>query len=209
MQFDARKLPAGTVLDADICIVGSGPAGITLAREFIGSETTVLILESGGLNYDKRCQELNEGTVIGDPYAGLRQTRHRQVGGAAHLWNTRVHDEIGAKYVPLDPCDFELTDTAHAQWPFEYSELEPFYRRAQVVCGLGGFAYECNDWTDTEHPPMPLHVDQLSIKVYQCVVGSFFTHIYPQEVVRSHNVSLYHHAAVRGLRMPNRGSQPI
>ena len=206
MQFDARKLPTGTVLDADICIVGAGPAGITLAREFIGSKTTVLILESGGLNYDKRCQELNEGTVIGDPYAGLRQTRHRQV---AHLWNTRVHDEIGAKYVPLDPCDFELPDTAHAQWPIEYSELEPFYRRAQVVCGLGAFAYEGKDWADDARPLLPLNVDQLSTKVYQCGIGSFFTHIYPQELVRSHNVSLCHHATIRGLKMRNRGTQAI
>ena len=209
MQFDARKLPARTVLNADICIVGAGPAGITLAREFIGSKSTVLILESGGLNYDRRSQELNEGAVIGDPYAGLRQSRHRQVGGAVHLWNTRVNDEIGAKYVPLDACDFEPPDTGHAQWPFEYSELEPFYRRAQVVCGLGAYAYEGKDWLDEAHPLLPLNVDQLSTKVYQCGVGSFFTHIYPQEVVRSGNVSLCHHATIRGLKMRNNGRQAI
>jgi choline dehydrogenase-like flavoprotein len=204
MQLDARKLPARTVLDADICIAGAGPAGITLAREFIGSKVTVLILESGGLKSDKRTQELNEGTVIGDPYAGLRQGRCRQVGGAAHLWNTSVGDEIGAKYVPLDPCDFdELADVAHTRWPFEYSDLEPFYRRAQVVCGLGPFAYEGKDWADEEHPLLKLNVDQLSTKVYQCGIGRFFTGVYPQEVARSSNIRLCHHATIRGLKMRN------
>ena len=47
-------------MDAEICIVGAGPAGITLAREFIGCKTTVAIIESGGLNFDARIQELNE-----------------------------------------------------------------------------------------------------------------------------------------------------
>ena len=45
MIVDARSLPRNTVVDADVCIVGAGAAGITLAREFaktnpaaIGSE---------------------------------------------------------------------------------------------------------------------------------------------------------------------------
>ena len=32
MFHDARSLPVGTVLDAEICIVGAGAAGITLAQ---------------------------------------------------------------------------------------------------------------------------------------------------------------------------------
>ena len=65
MQVDARRLAPKTVLDAEICIIGAGPAGITLAREFVGAKTTVAIIESGGLNVDDRAQELNEGSVIG------------------------------------------------------------------------------------------------------------------------------------------------
>jgi choline dehydrogenase-like flavoprotein len=209
MQLDARKLPATTVLDADICIVGAGPAGLTLAREFVGSKPTVLILESGGLKSDKRAQELNEGAVIGDAYAGLRQTRHRQVGGTAHLWNTDVSDEIGAKYVPLDPFDFdELTDAAQTRWPFEYSELESFYRRAQIVCGLGAFAFEGKYWSDETHSLLPL-TDSLSTKVYQCGVAHLFTNLFPLELSRSSNVTLCHHATIRGIKMQNNGGQAI
>ncbi len=204
MQLDARKLPARTALDADICIVGAGPAGLALAREFIGSKATVLVLESGGLNSDTRAQELNEGAVIGGPYAGLRQTRHRQVGGTAHLWNSSVGNEIGAKYVPLDPCDFdELADGAHTQWPFEYHHLEPYYRRAQAVCGLGPLTYEAEDWSDDKHPLLRLNVDQLRTKVYQCGVGHLFTDLYPREIAQSVNITLCHHATICGLKMQN------
>ena len=208
MQLDARELRAGTVLEADICIVGGGPAGITLAHEFVGSQAIVLILESGGLKSDEHIQELNEGVVIGDPYAGLQQTRCRQVGGTAHLWNTSVGDEIGAKYVPLDPCDFdELADFPHIQWPFDYSDLEPFYRRAQIVCGLGSFAYDGKDWSDEDHPLLTLKVDQLSTRVYQCGIGRFFTDLYPQAVARSSNVCLCHYATIRELKLRNSGRQ--
>ena len=81
MELDARRILEGTALEADICIVGAGPAGITLAREFIGHKADVLILESGGLEPEEHIQQLNEGTVMGDPYAGLRQTRYRRLGG--------------------------------------------------------------------------------------------------------------------------------
>ena len=206
MRLDARNLPAKTMLDADICIVGAGPAGLTLAREFAGSKTTVLIFESGGLNLDERSQELNVGAVIGGPYVGLRQSRFRQVGGTAHLWNTDVGDKRGAKYVPLDPWDFDaLADSVHTEWPIQFSELEHFYQRAQIVCGLGPFTYEGQDWSDAQHPLLPLSVDQLRTKVYQCGVGQAFTNLYPKEIIESENIQLCHHATVRRLRMRTAG----
>ena len=49
MELDARTLEAGARITADVCIIGAGPAGTTLARELTGSRGTVLLLESGGL----------------------------------------------------------------------------------------------------------------------------------------------------------------
>ena len=37
MELDARELEAETRLEADVCIIGAGPAGITLARELAAS----------------------------------------------------------------------------------------------------------------------------------------------------------------------------
>ncbi len=210
MQVDAYRLAAKTVLDAEICIVGAGPAGITLAREFIGRKTTVAIIESGGLNFDTRIQELNEGTVIGAEYAGLRQTRCRQVGGTAHMWNTGVGGGNGAKYVPLDPRDFaETPDAINTKWPLNYRDLEAYYPRAHTVCSLGPFEYDGAAWADDTHPLIALESARLSARVYQCGSGRLFTETYPQELATSGNICVCRHATLLHFRMSNDGRKVI
>ncbi len=57
MIVSARSLPPGTVLDCDICIVGAGAAGITMACELERSGLDVVMLEAGGPKYDADTQE--------------------------------------------------------------------------------------------------------------------------------------------------------
>jgi choline dehydrogenase-like flavoprotein len=211
MQVDARSLAPKTALDAEICVVGAGPAGITLAREFVGGNTTVAVIDSGGLNFDARIQELNEGTVIGAEYAGLRQTRCRQVGGTAHLWNTSVDGTHGAKYVPLDSCDFAETSDPiiDTKWPLNDRDLEPFYQRAHKVCSLGPFEYDGAAWADDAHPLIALGSGRLSAKVYQCGSGRLFTETYQQELATSGNICLCRHATLLHFRMSSDGRKVI
>ena len=48
MIRDIRTSGAPELLDADVCIVGAGAAGIAIAREFISTPYRVILLESGG-----------------------------------------------------------------------------------------------------------------------------------------------------------------
>jgi choline dehydrogenase-like flavoprotein len=118
---DARGLaPAGAV-DADICIVGAGAAGITLALELEASGRRVTLLEAGGLGFDPAAQRLMEGEIVGDGYPPLRDTRLSALGGTT---------EVYAGYLrALEERDF-------IGWPFPRETLLPFYRRAHEVCGL-------------------------------------------------------------------------
>ena len=50
MIEDLRRLESGSELVTDLCVIGSGAAGIAIAREFFGAGTQVLLLESGGLS---------------------------------------------------------------------------------------------------------------------------------------------------------------
>jgi choline dehydrogenase-like flavoprotein len=188
---DALLMPDGSRLDADVCIVGAGPAGLALGRELAGLDASVIILESGGLASDREAQELNEGDTLGDPYDGLRATRHRQVGGSTTLWNTPVGNGFGAKYVPLDEWDFE-------EWPFDRSHVLPFYERAQTLCGLGKFAYDGDDWADESRPLLHLPLDLLATRIYQLGRESAFSQGC-MDSLRARNIRLCHHATVVGL----------
>src|SRR4051794_5776646 len=44
----------------DVCVVGTGPAGATLAQELSGTGLRVTVLESGGVERDLDTDRLNE-----------------------------------------------------------------------------------------------------------------------------------------------------
>ena len=48
MLLDARSISDGETLTADVCIVGAGAAGITLAMELLATGLTIIVLEAGG-----------------------------------------------------------------------------------------------------------------------------------------------------------------
>jgi choline dehydrogenase-like flavoprotein len=83
MFIDGRKVSNGTSIDTDVCIIGTGAAGIVLAREFAGQRFRVCLLESGGLQSDPKTQSLYEGKFdLGEGYYG----RLRYFGGSTNHW---------------------------------------------------------------------------------------------------------------------------
>jgi choline dehydrogenase-like flavoprotein len=119
MLVDSRKLSQGSIINTEVCIVGAGPAGIALAKEFIGSNIRVCLLESGGLEVNEETDSLSEGEIVGDPFLPLHEMRRRQFGGLANVWNIQIHDQkVGVRHAPLDPIDFEKRDwIPHSGWP--------------------------------------------------------------------------------------------
>ena len=51
--LNANELEDESILDYDVCIIGSGPAGIAIAHEFNRSDTSILILEAGGIELER------------------------------------------------------------------------------------------------------------------------------------------------------------
>ena len=81
MHTDARTLENDSTLEAEICIVGAGAAGISIALEWLNAGHKVLILEAGGFAFDADTQQLNEGFITGRHYFPLSSTRLRFFGG--------------------------------------------------------------------------------------------------------------------------------
>src|SRR5580698_3226439 len=103
MLLDARQLTPGTAIRADICIIGAGAAGITLAKDLAGSRYEVAVLESGDVTYDPATQSLYAGSVLGRPYPPLDRDRLRYLGGSTNHWQGSCR--------PFNASDL-------ADWPF-------------------------------------------------------------------------------------------
>ena len=199
MLIDARAEETGTVVEADVCIVGGGLAGITLAREFIGTPFEVCLLESGGLQQDAETQSLDAGENIGYPYYPLETARARCLGGSTTLWHTSLGDHtVGARMRPLDPIDFEERDwVPYSGWPFRRCDLESYYERAQALSQIGPASYDVKDWADPDRrPTAPLGGDDVETIVYKVCRQDLFARGYRGEVSRAENVTTCLHANV-------------
>jgi choline dehydrogenase-like flavoprotein len=208
MLVDARHLADGTTIDADVCIVGAGPAGLTLARELIDTRLTVCLLESGGREPDAATQALDAGENVGYPYYPLHTARSRSLGGSSVLWHVpREGEDVGARMRPLDPIDFEQREwIAYSGWPFGYDHLEPYYRRAQAVCRIEPASYDPGSWTEATRRPLPLGDDVQTI-LYKIAPRDLFVRVYPEEVGRADNITTYLHASVLEIETHESGDR--
>jgi choline dehydrogenase-like flavoprotein len=135
MILDAKELPDGETLAADICIVGAGAAGIAMALELAGSPLQVLVLESGGFKEERATQDLYAGSVVDERlHSPPDRYRQRRYGGTTTIW--------GGRCMPLDAIDFETRDfMPYSGWPIGPGALAPFYPKANQLCEAGEFAY--------------------------------------------------------------------
>jgi choline dehydrogenase-like flavoprotein len=186
---DARRLENGARIDADVCIIGGGAAGITIAREFLETGAQVCLLESGGFEFENATQTLYEGANVGLPYYDLRVLRLRFLGGTTNHW--------GGWCRPLDPIDFEARPgIPHSGWPFGIEHLDPFYRRAHVVCEAGPYDYDVENWISEEQPRLPLPEDKFITTAMRKSPPTRFGQVYREAIDRSANVKAYLHANV-------------
>jgi choline dehydrogenase-like flavoprotein len=129
MIQDFSTSAADAVIETDICIVGAGAAGITVARNLLHTGREILLLESGGKDHESQMHELAEGESVGFPYYPLTESRLRFFGGTTAVW--------GGRSAQLDEIDFQTRSwVEHSGWPFEKDQLRTYYRDAQKSLDL-------------------------------------------------------------------------
>jgi choline dehydrogenase-like flavoprotein len=126
--FDLRHLAEQPDLAADICIVGSGPAGISLALRFATGPLEVLLLESGGFEPEPETAEFDRGVNRGEPYYDLRRPRLRALGGTSGHWSGELAILSEADFAPRPWL-------SRSGWPIAHAELARHYDRALEICG--------------------------------------------------------------------------
>jgi hypothetical protein len=127
----------GTIsINAELVVIGSGPAGIVTALEAAKHGIDVLLIESGTQKYQRALQDLSAAAAW-DParHAPMPIAVRRQVGGTSTIW--------GGRCVPYDPIDFENRPFVDATpWPVSYDEIAEHFQRAcdWLVCGRSMFS---------------------------------------------------------------------
>ena len=140
MIVDSRSIDNSCRLQSEICIVGAGAAGITLALEFLSKNFGVILLERGGARSDSMTQSLYAGENAGLSYDRLEETRSRYLGGSTNCW--------GGWCRPLDSLDFEKRDwVPNSGWSFGKEEMYRHYVRSHSLLQLGPFNYDQDFWS--------------------------------------------------------------
>jgi len=126
MLIDARKELPSKNIQTDICIIGAGAAGITLAKELQNTSYKISLLESGGFEADEETQSLAGGVSIGVPY-NLSEYRTRYFGGTTNKWYGICR--------PFNKVDFDKREwIPYSGWPFTKKTHAPILRtRAKFV----------------------------------------------------------------------------
>jgi choline dehydrogenase-like flavoprotein len=194
MILDAQKGLGREPARYDVCIVGAGPAGITLALELKEAGLRVCLLEAGGSVYEAETQRLFEGEVVGQHYPSLRDTRVGALGGSTTVWAGWCR--------PLEALDFEPRDWCSADgWPFGLDELRPYYARAHEICGLPAFDYDPEHWAGVLGRQRILSGGGVFTNEMFHVRIENFGHRYRERLERAKNVELVLHAPVTRARV--------
>jgi len=172
----AKFRPADQV---DFLVIGAGAAGGVMAKELSVAGHSVVVLEQGPylrekdfthdeIKYTVQSAITNNIKIQPITYranetqvAKLRKAVEygRQVGGGS------VH--FTANYWRFHESDFherslygEIPGTAFADWPIRYSDLEPYYTKAEEDLGISGVAganpFEAPRSKPYPLPPMPV-----------------------------------------------------
>jgi choline dehydrogenase-like flavoprotein len=179
-------------LRGDLCIVGAGAAGLTIAQSLAGSSQQVILLESGGLKPDRETQTLYTGRVQGSGQAPLHASRLRFFGGTTNHWEGICGT--------LDAIDFETRPwVPDSGWPITRETLDPFYRRAQKLCELGPYDYGRDTWGRYAETPQAFAAAGAEVALTQHSPPTRFGERYRSAIQRAHNVQALLHANVLTL----------
>jgi choline dehydrogenase-like flavoprotein len=191
MINDAETVQPGTLLECDICIVGAGAAGISIALQFRRSYLRVILLESGTEVAEPATQALYEADIVNPAlHSPAERYRERRFGGSTTIW--------GGRCVPFDPIDFAdrpwITDNP---WPIAYSAVAAYYPAANALCEAGEYVYDAVRAVAGGMRPMiagfqPAHFSADGIERFSCPTD--FAARYRRLLLASTSVQVLLHA---------------
>lgn len=182
------------VLDTDVCIIGAGPAGITLALTLARHKVDVVLMESGGDAIEPEIQELYRSEVVGRSHSGIHEGRTRAFGGTSKRW--------GGQILPLFPIDFEKRPWVKLSgWPIGPEDLQPYLVRAFSFEGLEQCLIDdAAVWRTIGLEPPKFGADLSGFLTRWCPEPDF-ARLHGAEIKRLPNILCVLHATVAALEV--------
>jgi len=114
----------------DVCIIGSGPAGLVMALELAKYGHSVLLVESGKEQTDVEIQALSDAEISNPvSHSVMKDAVRRGLGGTSKLW--------GGRCVPFDDIDFESRDyVLGSGWPISNMDLSEYFQLASEYLSI-------------------------------------------------------------------------
>jgi choline dehydrogenase-like flavoprotein len=141
------------VADADVCVVGAGPAGALLSHSLAERGHEVMILEAGPRfdterRIDRMKRQIRPNVPIEEIW-DMGGERDAYTASGVHSWplNKRRVKGVGGTSLHwggvtprFHPKDFEMESRygVACDWPIGYEELRPYYVRAEQEIGVAG-----------------------------------------------------------------------
>lgn len=189
MIRNGRDVASGTRLATQVCIIGSGPAGITTALYLERAGYEVILIDGSRdhgpmledswpdkvLLYNGDAAGLfatNEPEFLVLPNAGNQRgawERERIYGGTSTHW--------GGQSRPLDPVTFEERP-GFPGWPIGRDDLDPYYAEASRLCKLhgeyepGGRNFSAQFWAEVLEAEVP-RLEGFDVEMYQFVGAQY------------------------------------
>jgi hypothetical protein len=171
-----------------ICIVGSGPVGMSLAFEFEELGRDVLLLESGDMFLDKRIAEASRAKIVNPrSHADMGLAVCRALGGTSWTW--------GGRCVPYDEIDFTRREfVSDGRWPVEHKTISTWYKQAAkyLLCGNDSFAIPYTSALDGG-----LTLDF----VERWAINSRLIDVHREALIRSRRIQICLRSTVVGLKL--------
>lgn len=174
----------------DVCIIGSGPAGLSVALTLAETNLRVCMLESGGFHKEKNIQNMYRGESVGIPLPnGMANSRSRYFGVSSNCW-------AGA-CTKLDRIDFLHREwVPHSGWPISYDEVYKYEGDAQRILLCGD--YNLTDALDSLKIELNLKNPNLELGYWRFshtpLLGSFY-----KSFLDKSDVEVFLHADVTEL----------
>jgi choline dehydrogenase-like flavoprotein len=154
MIIDLETTGGTLDLRSDLCVIGSGAAGLAVAAEFMHTNVNMILVESGGHEHEPATQALYDVAISGLPHSGSTAGRFRIFGGSTTKW--------GGQSLALMHFDFEKREwVPNSGWPISFDELRQYYARASQFLGFDRLNFDTDLFAYLRAQPPSFDSEQL------------------------------------------------